>query len=284
MSIRDLLIGTATSMTPAEERIAQVLLSDYPTAGLGTAASIAKRAGVSDPTVSRLCTKLGFENFQVFQNNLLSEVEARLRSPLSMMASHDPGGTESPAISYMRSVQSSLAAAETSTPAKAYERAVRLIMEGRQIWLLGGRFSGLIAGMLAGHLDQFRSGVTWLREPALQHFDRLVDFGKRDVLVVFDYRRYQTDVVSFARQAADTGARLIVFTDGWQSPAAAHANVILVAPVEVHSPYDTMTPALAQVEALVAQILAEHGPEVQNRIKRIEKIRTSNHATETKSN
>src|SRR3546814_6055969 len=52
---------------------------------LGSASSLAKRAGVSDPTVARFVTKFGFENFAAFQATLLEEVEARLRSPLMML-------------------------------------------------------------------------------------------------------------------------------------------------------------------------------------------------------
>src|SRR3546814_15407675 len=80
--IKDLLGGGGVSLTRSESRIVQLLLADYPVAGLGSASSLAKRAGVSDPTVARFVTKFGFENFAAFQATLLEEVEARFRSPL----------------------------------------------------------------------------------------------------------------------------------------------------------------------------------------------------------
>src|SRR3546814_20693734 len=82
--IKDLLGGGGVSLTRSESRIVQLLLADYPVAGLGSASSLAKRAGVSDPTVARCVTKFGFENFAAFQATLLDEVEARLRAPLLM--------------------------------------------------------------------------------------------------------------------------------------------------------------------------------------------------------
>src|SRR3546814_16216429 len=76
MTIRDILDGDAT-LTPSEQKIARVLLADYPVSGLGTQSSLARRAGVSDPTVVRFVAKLGFDGFTEFQASLLDEVEDR---------------------------------------------------------------------------------------------------------------------------------------------------------------------------------------------------------------
>ncbi|RUX43874.1 MurR/RpiR family transcriptional regulator, partial [Mesorhizobium sp. M7A.F.Ca.CA.002.09.1.1] len=53
MAIRDVLMRGDLALTPSEEKIVRLLLTDYPTSGLGTASSLARRAGVSDPTVVR---------------------------------------------------------------------------------------------------------------------------------------------------------------------------------------------------------------------------------------
>lgn len=280
MQIREFLSSGRVSFTPSEERIVQVLLSDYPGAGLTTAASLAKRAGVSDPTVNRLVVKLGFEGFPAFQASLLGEVEERLRSPLQMMDSRKPSPSDSAMQGYVDSVATALQEARTSTPQSSFDRAVRMIIEAKTIVLVGGRFSGFMAGILSGHLEQFRAGVLNLGSPTRADFDRLVDLGSRDVVIGFDYRRYQRDVVDFIVQAEEMGAGIILFTDRWQSPAAARASVSLISPVEVQSPYDTMVPALAHIEALVAQVVAMYGPRLRARISRIEQVRRANDVTE----
>ncbi len=93
MSIREELANTTLAFTSAEEKIVQVLLADYPMSGLGTATRLARRAGVSDPSVTRLMTKLGYVGFADFQARLLTEVESRLHSPLLMMEAKRPGGS-----------------------------------------------------------------------------------------------------------------------------------------------------------------------------------------------
>src|SRR6266571_5947358 len=70
------------SLSPAERRLARVLLASYPIAGLESVARFAERAGVSPPTVTRFITKLGFTGYPEFQEVLRHEVQARLSSPL----------------------------------------------------------------------------------------------------------------------------------------------------------------------------------------------------------
>src|SRR5947208_14729958 len=69
------------SLSPAERRLARVLLASYPIAGLESVARFAKRAGVSPPTVTRFITKLGFHGYPEFQESLRHEIQPRLSSP-----------------------------------------------------------------------------------------------------------------------------------------------------------------------------------------------------------
>src|SRR5256885_7141249 len=71
------------SLSPAERKLARVLLASYPIAGLESVARFADRAAVSPPTVTRFITKLGFSGYPEFQETLRQEVQARLSSPLA---------------------------------------------------------------------------------------------------------------------------------------------------------------------------------------------------------
>ncbi len=281
MAIRDVLMRQDIALTPSEEKIVRLLLTDYPTSGLGTASNLARRAGVSDPTVVRLVIKLGYEGFSDFQEKLLAEVEARLHSPLLMMeAKRASASQDNTIVTYLHSIGAAIEKAVSATPLQSYDRAARLIMDARgDVVILGGRFSRHVAGMLASHVVQFRPGVRELGALSAQAFDTLVDLGRKDVLVVFDYRRYQLDVVAFARQASARGVRILLFTDQWLSPIADHAEVTIVSPLEVASPYDTLAPAVAQMEGLVAHILAGIGDAATARIERLEDVRHANAVT-----
>lgn len=273
-SVKDLIAQNSEGLTRSESRISQLLLADYPVAGIGSATSLAKRAGVSDPTVARFVNKLGFENFGAFQSSLLEEVEARLRSPLMMLETKQPEGDGTVVGAYLASVTQKMRDATQAVVAEPYERAMELILGARRrVLLVGGRFSRHVAGMLAGYLQQFRPDVTLIAPLTPESFDLLPDVGRRDTLVVFDYRRYQTDVVEFAGGAAARGARLVLFTDSWMSPIAELADVIIIAPVEVNSPYDSLAVVVAQMEALVAHAVAARRPSMERRVAQLERVR-----------
>ena len=278
-TVREILASQAQALTPSESKIVQLLLADYPVAGLGTASSLAKRAGVSDPTVVRLINKLGFDHFSAFQASLLGEVEARLRSPLMMIEAKRSGGGGA-ARGYLTSVTHELQKAAEAAVDQPYDRAAELIMRTKgRILLLGGRFSRHVAAMLAGYLLQFRPDVRLVAPLTAESFDEFVDLGPRDTLIVFDYRRYQTDVVEFARQAQSRGLRVVLFSDPWMSPIAEIAEVVIIASAEVDSPYDSLAPCVAQMETLVARIVAREKGSVEGRIGEIEKLRAQNAVT-----
>src|SRR5260221_11226560 len=92
MSVGERLRNRVTSLSPAERKLARVLLATYPTAGLESVARFAERAAVSPPTVTRFVGKLGFRGYPEFQRVLRDEVQARLTSPLPRYREPSPGG------------------------------------------------------------------------------------------------------------------------------------------------------------------------------------------------
>ena len=145
-------------------------------------------------------------------------------------------------------------------PPAEFEQAVRLLAEPRHsLALIGGRFSSMLAGSLAAHLRIGRPRVHMISAAGADRMSSILDVGRRDVLVAFDYRRYQHDTVKLAVMAKEQGATVIACTDPYLSPVAAHADVILTSSVQSPSPFDALTPAVALVEAIIAALVDRLG-------------------------
>ena len=252
------------TLPAAERRVARVVLANYPVAGLETIARLASRSGTSGPTVLRLATRLGMGGFSELQQVLRDELEARERSPLIAYSSQLELGDDLPATAAAmlgQAVTSSVSGVERTD----FDQAIDLIMAPKaRVSTTGGRFSGVIAEYLAAHLQQLRSGVSIVR--MADRVPSLLDLTRRDVVVVFDFRRYQADVVNFGRAAAERGAQLILITDPWMSPLSTVARVVLTAEVAAPSPFDSLVPCMALVETLVAGIVAVQGDAPRGRI------------------
>ena len=237
MTVAEFVRARLSELRPNERRVAQVLLADYPSAGLLPVAQVAARAGVSSPSVMRFATRLGLVGWPGLQERPRAELRER---------------TASASWQFLR------------IPERAITDA------SRRVWTLGGRFSSVLARNLAIHLQAVRAGVYDLVDPGLARRAPLVDMGRRDVLGLLDYRRYQNDVVEIGTTAASQGASLVLFTDPWLSPLAPHAHAVLTAEVKSPSPFNAMTPAMAVMLTLIAAVVDRLGAHGQQRLIRIE--------------
>ncbi|MFD7986079.1 MurR/RpiR family transcriptional regulator [Kitasatospora indigofera] len=252
--------------SPAERKVGRVLLAGWPASGFETIATLAERANVSAPTVLRFVTRLGYRGFPDFQSALRAELDERNASPLSLYESgtytdesEAAAGPAGPA-GLLRHGSEVFTNAVSRTLAELtphdVERALHLLADPkRRITLVGGRFTHLLAQYLGLHLMQLRDDVRFLPDRPVERTAMLATLSRRDVLVIFDYRRYEDDKVTIAELLREQGGKVVLFTDTWLSPVAVHAEVVLPSQVGAPSPYDSLVPTLAVVETVVAGIL-----------------------------
>ena len=261
-------------LTPAERKVARALLAEYPVRGLQPVAKLAQTAGVSAPTVIRLVGKLSFDSYADFQLSLKSEVSARLSSPLTVHAGRSAARHHGDVLSQAEQVFcDGIRTSFARLPRSEFEHAIRLLADPRRsVTMIGGRFSWMLAEYLAANLRMLRSDVHVVASVGADRTSTLLDVGRRDVLVIFDYRRYQHDTVTAAAMAKERGATLIAFTDPYLSPLAAHADVILTTSVASPSPFDALTPAVALVETMIAALVDQLGAAPRERMARYDAL------------
>jgi DNA-binding MurR/RpiR family transcriptional regulator len=260
------------SLSPAERRLARVLLASYPIAGLESVARFAERAGVSPPTVTRFITKLGFRGYPEFQESLRLEVQSRLSSPVARYRD-EPKKDSAMEHALDAAVQNLRATLELLSDRDVKEAVSLLADVRRRVMILGGRVSSPLARYLAGQLHLLRPGIDLVDVERGAPAQQLIDMRKTDILVVFDYRRYQSDTIECARVAASRGCDVILFTDPWLSPASAFARQVIVSSAETVGPFDSLVGAVAVLEAVVAAVLAELGPRAHARMQNLERLR-----------
>lgn len=246
--------------SPAERKVARVLLAGYPAAGFETVAVIADRSGVSGPTVLRLLDRIGFRGLPDFQQALRRELDDRQASPLALY-DEPHGGTASSLLS--SAVHRTLA----DLPAADLDRVVALLADRRRrVLLVGGRFSRLLAEYLHLHLVQLRDRTVLLDDDPVTRAAVLAGGGGRDVLVVFDFRRYEPRLLALARAVKARRGAVVLLTDRWLSPVGEVADAALASQVDSPSAYDSLVPAMAVVETVIAGVLAALGDAARERM------------------
>ena len=271
MPINDEIFARMGELSPAEKKVARSLLSNYPTAGLESAAALSKTAGTSTPTVLRLVTRLGIGSYPDFQRRLREEIAHNVYSPVSRTTQrrleHYADAPLRQGVSERVALVEALASA---VPPSEFDRAVRaLAAKPRQVTVSGGYFTRYLAMLLAAQLDQTISNVDFVSEPFGHDISKILRLSSGGIAIILDFRRYELASKQAADLAKAKGATVIVITDQGLSPAAESADIVL--PVHVDGiPFDSVVGLVVLIEALVEAVLHESGDRGLKRMKQWE--------------
>jgi DNA-binding MurR/RpiR family transcriptional regulator len=222
----------------------------------------------------RFVNRLGFEGYPEFQQALHHEIQEQLTSSLLQYDQQRPSSEDETLSACLGTFKGELDRTFGTTPASEFRAVVELLANPRyQILCAGGRFSQILAFYLVAHLTMMRPGCRLVTSGPMANWDELIDVDRHTVLVVFDYRRYQNATIEYAHRAHDKGAHIILFTDPWLSPVAAEAQHVLTSTLGAPSPFDSLVPAMAMVEAVIAGLSLHFGQDVKPRIEELERLR-----------
>lgn len=260
-------------LTPAELAVANHLLANYPMAGLVPIVQLAMQANVSAPTVTRLVGKLGLVGYSAFHKALRAEVQARIFSPIDVY----PGGGDrdegSPSNRAKMAYLDCINATFVNLEPRDLDDAVAVLADPeRPAFVLGGRYSTVLAAQLVAYLLMLRPDVVHVGSQSGRRIAGLVDVGPGSVAVVYDFRRYQQTSVEWGLAAAAQGAHLVVVTDQFLSPLAPHAASLLTTSTAGLSPFDSMTGGFALTELLIAEVARKRGDAARTRLAAFERL------------
>jgi DNA-binding MurR/RpiR family transcriptional regulator len=255
------------TFTKKERQIARVLTTASPTIGLTTVAEFARTADTSTATILRFLTKIGFGNYAEFQDRLREEVTASLESPLARYQASDDRATEGSMFArYVEWSANLVRQTEACVPATEFQAVVDSLANPKSaIYVVGGRFSRSLAELMCYGLSGIRRNVHRIQDDTREMVDVLLAIKRQDVVVVFDFRRYQQSIIRFSKVVASMNATLVVITDQWQSPSARVATHVLALPVASPSIFDSAMAPLMCVEAIVARLAEQQGEGTEDR-------------------
>jgi DNA-binding MurR/RpiR family transcriptional regulator len=272
-TVAERIRAVSARLTPAELAVANKLLAKYPMAGLVPIVQLATEAEVSAPTVTRLVSKLGFFGYGDFHNALRAEVQTRMFSPVDVY----PGNNNEHAANSIVVARTAYLDAINSTFLHLEERevdgAVRVLADpARPVFVLGGRFSHVLAQHLVAYISMLRAGVVQVGRDSGGRMAGIIDVGPRSVVVVYDFRRYQQTSVDWGLAAVSRGAHLIVITDQFLSPLAPRATSLLTCSHVGIGPFDSMTGGFALTEFLFASVARKMGAPARKRLAQFEQF------------
>jgi len=261
-------------LTRAERQLANAILENYPVSGLGSITTVAEVSSVSTPTVVRMAKKLGFSGFPQMQAALRDELEATLSNPI---AKHNLWAENAPDTHILNRfadvVMDNMRQTLRQIDPDVFNAVAGLLSDrNRQIHMVGGRITRSLADYLFTHMQVIRSGVTLVASNANTWPHYVLNMNEGDVLVAFDIRRYEHDILRLAEMAAAKGVILVLFTDQWGSPAAKYAKHSFHSRIEAPSAWDSSVVTLFIVESIIAAVETLTWDETKDRMKKLEDL------------
>ncbi|OJU89051.1 MAG: RpiR family transcriptional regulator [Shinella sp. 65-6] len=276
-TVRTRIRDAAAQLTASERKIANAILADYPFTGLESIQELAAKTGVSAPSVTRFVSKIGCSGFQDLQRQLIAELKEGQRSPLDLKTSQKPVGHSEFLSEYVTRISSVIQEMAATVSQAQFDILADLVADpSRNIFLLGGRVSDNVASFLSIHLRQIRSGIYHMADNPEFWPEHVLRMRRKDVVVLFDFRRYQLSLARLAETIAEArGATIVAVTDKWMSPAARSADHIVALPIDAGTAWDTVAAAIVLVEALIVRVSETDWEATQKRIRDWDGVRFS---------
>ncbi|HEX2563776.1 MAG TPA: MurR/RpiR family transcriptional regulator, partial [Acidimicrobiales bacterium] len=180
-------------LSPAERRVAEVVLRDPECVAFGTVARVAERAGTSGASVVRLSTRLGYTGYSGLQAAVQGAIGQQLRPAVERI--RDERGSDV----VSRTLRAELANVDrtlASVAPEAFEHAVSLLADGqRSLRVVAGDAEAGVGAMFAAALALVRDDVVQVGGSDVAVARQLARAGPGTVVVAIDLRRYERWVV-----------------------------------------------------------------------------------------
>ena len=273
-TVRDTIRDCYADLTQSERKFVNAVLENYPSAGLASITAVAERAGVSTPTVARTVQKLGYKGYPQFHRALLTELEAAASGPTQRRAKWAVEAPEGHILNRLaEAVTSNLGQTFAHVDTASFDAAVaRLADVNHRLYVVGGRITQAMAHYAFTHFQVIRPEVTHLTAASATWPHYVLDMEAGDVLLVFDIRRYETNLLRLAELARERGVAVILITDQWASPVAKVADLSFTCWVEIPSGWDSNLATMMLLEALIAATQDACWPGTRERYEKLDAL------------
>ncbi|MBK8157925.1 MAG: MurR/RpiR family transcriptional regulator [Rhodospirillaceae bacterium] len=250
--------------TPSEALLARYLeahLADLP---FETAASIAKRVGVSAVTVGRFLRSLGYQKLSDLTQELRGHAPS---SAWQMKNAAKPNGSSIQA-KQLKAHGDNLARVFAHPVSPEWRKAVKLLAETPQVHVAAFQNLRGIGLYFAAQLDYARARVRFLDGQDGTFVDLFDSERGKTCLVIIDSRRYARKSGLLAARAKAAGIKVIAITDIY-CPWVETADFAFTDPGEGEVFWDSAVSTVALLELLLEGVIEQLGPRVAARIEHL---------------
>ncbi|MCI5858142.1 MAG: MurR/RpiR family transcriptional regulator [Agathobacter sp.] len=262
-----------SSMSKGQKLIATYITDNYDKAVFLTAAKMGETVGVSESTVVRFATCLGYKGYPEFQSALEEMVRTKLNSVQRMEVTY--GRISQSEI--LQTVLSSDADKIKSTLEKidhaAFEAAVDTILGAKHLYIIGIRSCAPLASFLAFYCNLMFENVHLLTtNSSSELFEQMLRINEEDAIIGISFPRYSMRTLKALEFANNRNAKVITITDSVHSPMNLYSSCNLIADSDMASIVDSLVAPLSVINSLIVALCMKKQKEVAGTLTTLEDI------------
>ena len=271
-----------SGLSKGHKRIADFIKNNYEKASFMTAAKLGKTVGVSESTVVRFASHVGFDGYPDLQKHLQELVKSQLTSVQRMeVAANRMGGDDIINDAFAADAEM-LKRTREGVSREDFFGSVAAINKAHKIYVLGSRSSASLASFAAFYLNYLCDNVVLIDTSSTSEmFEQMFRISEQDVCIAISFPRYSNQTINALSFAKSRGATIISITDGEMSPIAQYATYLLVAESSMVSFVDSLVAPLSLINALIAACAKENDGHVCENLGELEKIWDKYHVYRT---
>ena len=261
-----------SGLSKGHKRIADFIKNNYEKASFMTAAKLGKTVGVSESTVVRFASHVGFDGYPELQKHLQELVKSHLTSVQRMeVAANRMGGDDIINDAFAADAEM-LKRTREGVSREDFFGSVAAINKAHKIYVLGSRSSASLASFAAFYLNYLCDNVVLIDTSSTSEmFEQMFRISEQDVCIAISFPRYSNQTINALSFAKSRGATIISITDGEMSPIAQYATYLLVAESSMVSFVDSLVAPLSLINALIAACAKENDGHVCENLGELEK-------------
>lgn len=258
-------------MSKGQKLLASYITDNYDKAVFLTAAKMGEVVGVSESTVVRFATHLGYKGYPEFQKALEELVRNKLNSIQRMEVTYGRISQSKILESVLKSDADKIHTTLEKIDQHAFEVAVDTILHAKHIYIIGIRSCAPIASFMAFYFTLMFQNVHLIQTSSSSEiFEQMVRIGKEDVIIGISFPRYSMRTLKAMEFANDRNAKVIAITDSAHSPMNLYSSCNLFARSDMVSIVDSLVAPLSVINALVVALCLKCPQEVRKNLEMLE--------------
>ena len=209
------------SLSKGQKILATYITDNYDKAVFLTAAKMGQVVGVSESTVVRFATHLGYKGYPEFQKGLEECVQEKLSNAQRFHVDQGTGAQSEILNAVLNADIKKLQDTMQNLDGSAFDTAVNTILKAENVYIMGLRSNAPLAEFLHFYLRMIRKNVFLLQTTSISEtFEQMIRISDKDCFVGISFPRYSMRTLKAMEFANDRNAKVIAITDDILSPPA----------------------------------------------------------------